>query len=116
MTTPTAGITRRQVALLCLGAGCLHVSACMDAAEPNPVPAAENKASARGPKATTSTLGGNAVYQIRKESGASAYDSTNNTTYITYNGPDMDIYVRAYDNTTSTWRPLTLAKTWTHYA
>jgi hypothetical protein len=28
----------------------------------------------------------------------------------------MDIYVRAYDNATSTWGPLTLAKTWTHYA
>jgi hypothetical protein len=114
MRMPTARIAR-QMALLVLGTGCLQVSACTDAAEPDQ-PSAEVGAISATLTATTSTIGGNAVYQVRKESGASAYDSTNDATYITYNGPDMNIYVRAYDNTTSTWGPLTLAKTWTHYA
>ena len=70
----------------CLGAAWLQLSACTDATEPNPASRAELLAISPALTATTGTHAGNAVYQARKESGASAYDATNNTTYITYNG------------------------------
>jgi hypothetical protein len=65
---------------------------------------------------STGRIASNAVYQVRKESGGSAYDPETNHTYITWNGPDMDIYVRAYHNGTATWSSPKLAKAWTHYA
>jgi hypothetical protein len=105
---------RRHCAVLLVGAECLLLGACIDIAGPGREP--EISALPLALTAITGKIGGNAVYQVRKESGASAYDATDNTTYITYNGADMDIYVRAYHNTTSTWGPLTLAKPWTHYA
>jgi hypothetical protein len=88
----------------------------MDGTEPSQPSGAEIKAISAGLAAATGPIASNAVYQVRKESGASAYDATNNTTYITYNGQGMDIYARAYNNTTSTWGPLKLARAWTHYA
>ena len=106
----------RPSAWMLLLAASLHLVACTDGAEPTPPTAGETGPISPALTATTSTVAGNATYQVRKESGASAYDASNNTTYITYNGPDMDIYVRAYDNGTSTWGPLKLARAWTHYA
>lgn len=102
-------------ATLILSAGCLQLVACLHGVEPNQPSGETETVSPRLTAATLNTIGRNAVYQVRKESGAGVYDASNNTTFITYNGPDMDIYVRAYNNTTSTWSPLTLAKTWTHY-
>ena len=67
-------------------------------------------------RSTTAAVADNAVFQVRKESGGSAYDPTTNTTSVTYNGPDMDIYVRAYDNTASQWGAPKLARAWTHFA
>ena len=99
----------------CLGllAACRLLGACTDAAEPD---GPEHEPMAPAVTVTASRVSHNASYQVRKESGASAYDPADNITYITYNGPGMDVYVRAYHNGTSTWGPLTLARTWTHYA
>src|SRR5437868_3942021 len=113
MTKPGAMSTRWQRALWLLGAGSLPFGACTDGAGPDPE--GVTKAVSQSVTATASRIAGNAVYQVRKESGASAYDATSNTSFITYNGPNMDIYVRAYDNAASTWGPLTLARRWTHY-
>ena len=97
-----------------LSAVCLLIIACTEATEPGR--GSEPGRPSPAVTASASSVAGNASYQVRKESGASAYDPADNTTYVTYNGPGMDIYVRAYHNGTSTWGPLTLAKTWTHYA
>jgi hypothetical protein len=116
VTQPSARTSRWRGVLFLLGAGGFALDACRFAADPNQHPEHDGAAALQALAASTGGIAGNAVYQVRKESGASAYDATSNTTYITYNGPGMDIYVRAYDNSASAWGPLTRAKSWTHYA
>ena len=98
-----------------LVAALLQLGACTDPTEPR---RADGETGSLSPavRVTTGTVAGNASYQVRKESGASAHDPSTNTTYITYNGPGMDIYARAYDNARSTWGSLKRIGAWTHYA
>ena len=110
MAKPSRRFTGPARALL-MAVGPQLAAACVDPTEPDP--SQRTRPSAAG-AATVASIANNAVYQVRKESGASAYDPATNTTYVTYNGPGMDIYVRAYGNATGTWGPLTLARTWTH--
>ncbi|MGW2548310.1 BNR-4 repeat-containing protein, partial [Kitasatospora sp. NPDC001574] len=59
---------------------------------------------------TFDVIGTDATFQCRRAFGGGLYDAASNKTYITYNGPRMDIYVRAYDHATAAWEAPVLVK------
>lgn len=52
---------------------------------------------------TTSVIANNAVYACRRTFGGGYYDSVSNKTFVCWNGPQMDVYVKEYDHATNTW-------------
>ncbi|MEK2494538.1 BNR-4 repeat-containing protein [Kitasatospora purpeofusca] len=55
-------------------------------------------------------LSTDATFQCRRSFGGGLYDKDSNRTYITYNGPQMDVYVRAYNHATQQWETPVLVK------
>jgi hypothetical protein len=59
-----------------------------------------------------SQIEGNGSYHARRSFGAGLYDSVSNKTFINYSGPQMDVYVKAYDHSTSSWEPAVKVADW----
>ncbi|MFG2819576.1 BNR-4 repeat-containing protein [Kitasatospora sp. NPDC048365] len=55
-------------------------------------------------------LSTDATFQCRRSFGGGLYDPASDKTFITYNGPQMDVYVRAYNHATSAWEAPVLVK------
>ncbi|WP_310190178.1 BNR-4 repeat-containing protein [Bacillus sp. 3255] len=52
---------------------------------------------------SVSNIASNGSYHNVKTFGAGLYDSVANKTFITYSGPEMDVYVKAYNHLTNVW-------------
>lgn len=52
---------------------------------------------------STTIVAENASYQSRRTGGAALYDNVSNTTYVAWNGPQMDIYIRGYSHASNSW-------------
>jgi hypothetical protein len=59
-----------------------------------------------------SQIEGNGAYHARRSFGAGLYDSVSNKTFINYSGPQMDVYVKAYNHSTSSWEPAVKVADW----
>ncbi|MBB3111524.1 hypothetical protein FHS18_003592 [Paenibacillus phyllosphaerae] len=59
-----------------------------------------------------STIESNASYHARRSFGTGLYDSTANKTFVTYSGPQMDVYVKAYNHATASWEPAVKVYDW----
>ncbi|MFC9328807.1 BNR-4 repeat-containing protein [Kitasatospora sp. NPDC057015] len=100
---PGAPLRRRTVlvaAALTLAAGAVAL----------PPAAAPTAAAATASTPSFDVLSTDATFQCRRSFGGGLYDAASNKTYITYNGPKMDVYVRAYDHATAAWETPVLVK------
>lgn len=52
---------------------------------------------------STTTITDSGVYDVHRVFGSGLYDSTAGQTFVTFAGPEMDVYVRAYTHSTGTW-------------
>lgn len=50
-----------------------------------------------------SNIASNASYHSVRTFGSGLYDSAANKTFITYSGPEMDVYVKAFNHSTNSW-------------
>ncbi|MEK2495043.1 BNR-4 repeat-containing protein [Kitasatospora purpeofusca] len=99
--TPLRRRTALAAAVLTLATGAVALPG---AASPTPAAAA----TAASP--SFDVLSTDATFQCRRSFGGGLYDKDSNRTYITYNGPKMDVYVRAYNHTTEQWEAPVLVK------
>lgn len=71
--------------------------------------------SASSPAAAAASAGvieSNASYHARRTFGTGLYDPVSNKTYVTYSGPVMDVYVKAFDHGANAWEPAVRIKVW----
>jgi hypothetical protein len=66
------------------------------------------------PSAPTTSIGtiANASYHARRTFGTGLYDATANKTFVTYNGANMDLYVKAFNHASGSWEASKLVAAW----
>lgn len=62
--------------------------------------------------ASADVIESNASYHARRTFGTGLYDPVSDKTYITYSGPVMDVYVKAFDHAANAWEPAVKIRTW----
>lgn len=62
--------------------------------------------------ASISTIASNTTYHALRSFGSAIYDSAANRTFVTYSGPEMDVYVRAYNHTSNSWETAAKVYDW----